>query len=130
MKETYKYSLWNHIENLGWLIIPIPASGAGKKGIHRPDLIIANGKKLYVAEVKNSKFPLYLNIEKDINPIINYAKALCADPIVILKKKFSKTWLIFEIKDLEKCSDKSYVVNNKNIIKGKILNEYLRTKPN
>ncbi|MHA1755094.1 MAG: hypothetical protein ACTSYR_06255 [Candidatus Odinarchaeia archaeon] len=125
MKENYKYNLWCKLEKLGWVVAPIPASGAGRKGYHRPDLIFGNGRKVYVAEVKNSKLPLYLNIEKDIKPVIHFANALTAKPIIILKKKYSKKWLVFKIADLEKCSDRSYVVNSKNLKKAIPLEDFL-----
>jgi len=130
LKESYKYKLWSRLESLGWVVIPVPASGAGKKGVHRPDLILGDGEKVYVCEVKNTKLPLYLNYTKDIEPVIVFARALSAEPIVIVKRKFSKKWKVFKITDLEKCSSKTYVINKKNIEEGINLEDFFRDSAN
>ncbi len=125
MKESYKYKLWHFIERLGWLVIPIPASGGGRRNVHRPDIILCNSGMVFVAEVKNSKLPLYLNFRRDIQPVIEYSNMLKATPILIIKKKYDSEWLVFNIDTLEKCSDSSYVINRNNILKGVSLEKFL-----
>ncbi|MHA1506961.1 MAG: hypothetical protein ACTSR0_07295 [Candidatus Asgardarchaeia archaeon] len=111
MKEKYKYRLWRIIESFGWTIIPIPASGGGRKGEHRPDIIIGNGKKRIVAEVKNCMMPIYLSYESDVEPVLRFAKAFDATPLIIAKKKKGKKWKCFYVKDLKKSSGKSLLID-------------------
>lgn len=130
MKEQYKYRLWASIEKLGWIVVPIPASGGGRRGIHRPDIIIGNKVKVFVAEVKNCRLPLYLSLDRDVLPVIHYADALKAQPIFIVKRKFAKEWLVFRLEELEKCTQNSYVINQRNISIGQPLDWFLNTHPN
>ncbi len=125
MKESYKYKLWRFIERLGWLVIPVPASGGGRRGVHRPDIILGNNGLIFVAEVKNSKLPLYLNFKRDIQPVIEYSRMLKATPILIIKRKHAREWLVFNLDSLDRCSDNSYVVNQHNISKGISLEKFL-----
>ncbi|WEU40782.1 MAG: hypothetical protein OdinLCB4_002350 [Candidatus Odinarchaeum yellowstonii] len=125
MRESYKYKLWHFIEKLGWLVVPVPASGGGRRGVHRPDVILGNNGVILVAEVKNSRLPLYLNFRRDIQPVIEYSRMLKATPILIVKRKYDSEWLVFNLATLEKCSEESYVINKYNISKGIPLQKFL-----
>ncbi|MEM2109268.1 MAG: hypothetical protein QW327_02140 [Candidatus Odinarchaeota archaeon] len=126
MKENYKYRLWHLLEKSGWLVIPVPASGGGRRGVHRPDIILGNNGVVFVAEVKNAKLPIYLSFMKDIQPVLDYSRVLRAQPILIVKRKYDSEWLVFHLDDLEKCSENSYVVNHRNISKGISLERFLK----
>ncbi|MHA1859529.1 MAG: hypothetical protein ACTSVF_00270 [Candidatus Asgardarchaeia archaeon] len=126
MKERYKYRLWRIIESFGWTIIPIPASGGGRKGEHRPDIIIGNGKRRIVAEVKNCMIPMYLSYESDVEPVLRFAKAFDAIPLIIAKKKNGKKWKCFYVEDLKKSSGKSLLIDKSVWGKGTPLENLLR----
>ncbi|MHA1238817.1 MAG: hypothetical protein ACTSSJ_06235 [Candidatus Odinarchaeia archaeon] len=125
MNEHYKYKLWRIIEEHGWTVVPIPASGSGRRGIHRPDLILGNGEMLVIAEVKVGKPPVYLYFEKDIEPILRYSKAFMGYPALIVKFK-GKKWRIFNPNLLEETRGKSYKLNERNWEKGTLLVNFLK----
>jgi len=103
------------LESRGWHCLPYPASGAGRPGIHRPDLLVTSKRidksDRVVLEVKHtSRLPIYVEAAQ-IEALKREAFMWEAFPELLVKVKSRKDgWKVIRLWFLKKTAKGNFKV--------------------